>query len=106
MPSFWQIFVGKAAGANPLIVFCCGRCPFPADAYRESYLGHSQFAPVGRWQKGKDILWYTKKHGDSKEHIPTQTVNPGELQRRAEIAAIKAQEEDLLNQVFASLRAH
>lgn len=69
-----------------------------ADAYRESYLGHSQFAPVGRWQKGKDILWYTKKHGESKEHITTQTVNPGELARRAEIAAIKAQEEELLNQ--------
>jgi len=73
-----------------------------ADAYRESYLGHSQFAPVGRWQKGKDILWYTKKHGESKEHITTQTVNPGELQRRAEIAAIKAQEDDLLNQVKRS----
>ena len=71
-----------------------------ADAYRESYLGHSQFAPVGRWQKGKDILWYTKKHGESKEHITTQTVNPGELARRAEIAAIKAQEEELLNQVL------
>lgn len=69
-----------------------------ADAYRESYLGHSLHAPVGRWQKGKDIMWYTKKHGDAKEHMAAQLKRPdgGEAVRRAEIAAIKALEEDAL----------
>jgi Multiple myeloma tumor-associated len=43
---------------------------------------------VRRWQKNKDILWYTREKGSD------------EAQQRAdELAAIKAREEDLMAEV-------
>ena len=51
------------------------------DKDREYYLGHSVKASVGRWQKGKDLLWYTRGSGDG----------PGGP--ADEIAAVKAAEE-------------
>ncbi|XP_035527013.1 multiple myeloma tumor-associated protein 2 [Morone saxatilis] len=56
-----------------------------ADKHRENYLGNSLMAPVGRWQKGKDLTWYAK---DKKGSRP--------LTKEEEIAAVKAAEHEAL----------
>ncbi|KZW01944.1 hypothetical protein EXIGLDRAFT_760177 [Exidia glandulosa HHB12029] len=55
-----------------------------ADKDRENYLGHSINAPTGRWQKNKDIHWYSREDKD------------GALERAEEIRRIKEAEADLL----------
>ncbi|KAG8014226.1 Multiple myeloma tumor-associated protein 2-like protein [Nibea albiflora] len=55
------------------------------DKHRENYLGNSLMAPVGRWQKGKDLTWYAK---DKKGSRP--------LTKEEEIAAVKAAEHEAL----------
>uniref|UniRef100_A0A3Q2YEE6 Chromosome 1 open reading frame 35 n=1 Tax=Hippocampus comes TaxID=109280 RepID=A0A3Q2YEE6_HIPCM len=54
------------------------------DKHRENYLGNSLMAPVGRWQKGKDLTWYAKdKTGRART-------------KEEELAAVKAAEHDAL----------
>ncbi|KAK7945495.1 hypothetical protein WMY93_001223 [Mugilogobius chulae] len=54
------------------------------DKHRENYLGNSLMAPVGRWQKGKDLTWYSKdKKGKS-------------LSKAEEMAAVKAAEQEAM----------
>ncbi|KAK9538591.1 hypothetical protein VZT92_003753 [Zoarces viviparus] len=55
------------------------------DKHRENYLGNSLMAPVGRWQKGKDLSWYSR---DKKTGEP--------LTKEDEIAAVKAAEHEAL----------
>ena len=62
------------------------------DKDREYYLGHSLKASVGRWQKGKDILWYTREKGDGGAGAAVSDAE----RARAEIAAIKAAEEQAM----------
>ncbi|XP_074544677.1 multiple myeloma tumor-associated protein 2 [Halichoeres trimaculatus] len=55
------------------------------DKHRENYLGNSLMAPVGRWQKGKDLSWYSKdKKGGAA------------VSRQDELAAVKAAEHEAL----------
>jgi hypothetical protein len=57
------------------------------DKDRENYLGHSLMAPVGRWQRNKDLTWYSK--ADSSKMS-------AEDERQEEIRRIKEAEQDAL----------
>uniref|UniRef100_A0A3P8VXW9 Chromosome 1 open reading frame 35 n=1 Tax=Cynoglossus semilaevis TaxID=244447 RepID=A0A3P8VXW9_CYNSE len=55
------------------------------DKHRENYLGNSLMAPVGRWQKGKDLTWYAR---DKKGGAATSKAD--------ELAAVKAAEHEAM----------
>ncbi|XP_041847326.1 multiple myeloma tumor-associated protein 2 [Melanotaenia boesemani] len=55
------------------------------DKHRENYLGNSLMAPVGRWQKNKDLTWYAKdKKGGAA------------FTKDDELAAVRAAEEEAM----------
>lgn len=60
------------------------------DKHRENFLGHSIKAPVGRWQKGKDLHWYAR---DKKSSLNVDAA-------KEEIKLIKEQEEQAMREAL------
>lgn len=60
------------------------------DFASENYLGHSVNAPAGRWQKNKDVHWYSRDNDPSDEGVAAR-------ERRKELKALKEAEEEALS---------
>lgn len=67
--------------------FAGSREEVKGDKFRENYLGASVHANIGRWQKGRDVFWYTRDKSTDQSSLDD------------EVAAVKAREEDMMLEV-------
>jgi hypothetical protein len=69
------------------------------DKYRQNYLGHSLMAPVGKWQEGKDLIWYSKERAERKD----DPVSEEQLKLQTELMAVRQREAELLGSTVNSV---
>ena len=78
-----------------------------ADKDRQNFLGHSIKAAVGRWQEGRDLLWYERNYASDGSKLGQTSSSQGkpdeEEERkeraRAEKEEVKRREEELVSGV-------
>ncbi|WZN65645.1 MMtag domain-containing protein [Chloropicon roscoffensis] len=79
-----------------------------ADKDRQNFLGHSIKAAVGRWQEGRDLLWYERNYASDGSKLGQTSSSQGkpdeEEERkeraRAEKEEVKRREEELMQEAL------